>query len=236
MKIDKDEIIEIYYPIIRRMVKKLVVSLPDGFDEEDFVQVGMLGLLKAIDNWDDTKSIGEFRSYANTKIRGAILDKIRSVDKVSRYARDKLKKVSKSYRTFMDRGIFNPTDEELAKEAELDIEEFNKLMSSASNHTILSLDEAISDSDMLVIESIESKDSENPLEAVERREKEELVKEALESLNETELTVLSLYYYEDLNMKEIAYVIDKTESRVSQIKTKALIKMREFVKRRIEGG
>jgi len=230
MKMDKDEIVEAYYPTIRRMVKKLVVKLPEGFEEEDFVQVGMMGLLKAIDNWDTTRSIGEFKSYANTKIRGAILDKIRSADKVSRYARDKLKRVSKSYRTLMDNGIFNPTDEELAQAADLDIEEFNRLMSDSSNHTILSLDEVISDSDMLVIESIESKETENPLEAVEKREKEELIKEGLKKLTNIELTVLSLYYYEDLNMKEIASVIDKTESRVSQIKTKALIKLREFVK------
>ncbi len=233
MKISKDEIVEAYYPVIKRMVKKLVVKLPDGFDEEDFVQVGMLGLLKAIDNWDTTRSMGEFKSYANTKIRGAILDKIRSVDKVSRYARDKLKKVSKSYKHFMDNGIFNPTDEELAKAADLDMEEFNKLMSDSSNHTILSLDEVISDSDMLVIESIESKDSQTPLEIVEKQEKEELIKDALRNLTQTELTVLSLYYYEDFNMKEIASVIDKTESRVSQIKTKALIKLREFVKRSV---
>ncbi len=234
MNINKEEIVEAYYPIVKRIVKKLVVKMPDGFDEEDFVQVGMLGLLRAIDNWDVKKSIGEFKAYANTKIRGAILDKLRSVDKVSRYARDKLKKVSKSYRILMDKGIFNPTDEELAKESDLDVDEFNKLMSDSANHTMLSLDEVISDSDMLVIESIKSKDSKSPLEVVENIEKEELIKEALKNLDEIELTVLSLYYYEDLNMKDIASIIDKTESRVSQIKTKALIKVREFVNRSVQ--
>ncbi len=230
---NKDEIVEQYYPIVRKIVRKLVVKMPEGFDEEDFVQVGMFGLLKALDNWDSSKSLNEFKSYANTKIRGAILDKIRSVDRVSRYARDKLKRVALSYREFMEMGNFDPTDEEIAKQSNLTIEEFNKLMLSSSNSNILSIDETISD-DILVIESLEDKSAKTPFEIYEEQEKEELLKEALLSLSEAELTVLSLYYYEDFNMKEIASVIGKTESRVSQIKTKSLIKLREFVKRRLE--
>jgi RNA polymerase sigma factor for flagellar operon FliA len=232
---NKEELIHSYYPIVKRIVRKLVVKLPDSFEEEDFIQVGMLGLLKAIDNWDESKSLAEFKSYANTKIRGAILDKIRSVDKVSRYARDKLKKVSNSYRELMDGGNFDPSDEEVAKKAQLSLDEFNKLMADSSNNTILSIDETISD-DMLVIESIEDKNSKTPESLIEDVEKETLLKEALLALTKTELTVLSLYYYEDFNMKEIASIIKKTESRVSQIKTKSLIKLREYVKRRLENG
>ena len=231
---DRDEIIELYYPIVKRMVKKLVVKMPEGFDEDDFVQVGMMGLLKAIDKLDTTKSMAEFKSYANTKIRGAILDKIRSVDYVSRYARDKLKRVSKSYRYFMDKGIFNPSDEQVAEASELNMDEFNKLISESSNHTIFSLDEAISDGDMLVIESIENKSSEDPLKIMEEQEKKQIVMDSLQQLSKIELTVLSLYYYEDFSLKEIADIIEKTESRVSQIKTKALIKLREFARKRGE--
>ena len=231
---DRDEIIELYYPIVKRMVKKLVVKMPEGFDEDDFVQVGMMGLLKAIDKLDTTKSMAEFKSYANTKIRGAILDKIRSVDYVSRYARDKLKRVSKSYRYFMDKGIFNPSDEQVAEASELDMDEFNKLISESSNHTIFSLDEAISDGDMLVIESIENKSSDDPLKIMEEQEKKQIVMDSLQQLSKMELTVLSLYYYEDFSLKEIADIIEKTESRVSQIKTKALIKLREFARKRSE--
>ena len=207
--------------------------MPEGFEEEDFIQVGMIGLLKALDNWDTTKSFSEFKSYANTKIRGAILDKIRSVDKVSRYARDKLKRVAASYRELMDKGIFDPTDEEVAKNAGLTLDEFNKLMMNSSNQTMLSIDETISD-DMLVIESLENKYEKTPLEVLEEEAEEKLLKEALSSLTQIELTVLSLYYYEDLNMKEIALIIGKTESRVSQIKTRSLIKLREYVKRRMD--
>ncbi len=231
--IDKEEIIKSYYPIVKRMVKKLVVRMPEGYDEEDFIQVGMMGLLKAIENWDKKKSLSEFKSYANTKIRGYILDKLRSVDTVSRYSRDKLKKIHSAYKELLDEGKFNPTDEEVAKKAGISIDEFNDLIYKQSNATMLSIDETLNESDAVLIESIDSH-TKSPLELLEDEEMEELLKEGLKHLSDTELTVLSLYYYEDLNMKEIASIIGKTESRVSQIKTKALLKLRAFVQGRLE--
>lgn len=232
---NRDEIVELYYPRVRRLVKKLIVRMPEGYDEEDFVQVGMMGLLKALDNWDETRSLSEFKSYANTKIKGAILDKLRSVDTVSRYSRDKLKKIHEAYKEFMDGGKFDPTDEEVADRAGMNIDEFNELLFKQSNSTILSIDEAIVDSDAILLETLADKNAKSPLDILEEEELEELIKEALRNLNETELTVLSLYYYEDFTMKEIASVIGKTESRVSQIKTRALIKIRAYIQRRIEG-
>jgi len=231
---NRDEVVELYYPRVRRLVKKLIVRMPEGYDEEDFVQVGMMGLLKALDNWDETRSLSEFKSYANTKIRGAILDKLRSVDTVSRYSRDKLRKIHEAYKELMDSGKFDPTDEEVADRAGMDIDEFNELLFKQSNSTMLSIDEAIVDSDAILLETLEDKRARSPLEILEEQELKGLMKEALKSLNETELTVLSLYYYEDFTMKEIASVIGKTESRVSQIKTKALIKIRAYIQRRIE--
>ncbi len=234
MRIDKDELVEQYYPIVRRMVRKLVVRMPDGYDEEDFVQVGMMGLLKAIEAFDHSKSPAEFKSYASLKIRGAILDKLRSVDRVSRYGRDKLKRISEAYRQLMDEGVFNPSDESVAEKAGMGLDEFNRVLTANSNLDMLSLDEVLSDGDMLVIEAIENRMAKTPSKELEEKEKEELIKEALGKLSELELTVLSLYYYEDLNIRQIASVIGKTESRVSQIKTKALMKIRQYVKRRLE--
>ncbi|AEA33904.1 sigma-70 family RNA polymerase sigma factor [Hippea maritima] len=237
--IDKEEIIQSYYPIVRRIVKKTVVRMPEGYDEEDFVQIGMMGLLKAIENWDENKSLSEFKSYANTKIRGYILDKLRSIDPVSRYARDKLKKINMAYRQLMSEGNFNPTDDEIAERADMSIDEFNELLYKQSNSTMLSIDEAVSsdDGDMVLLEVIENKSSKSPLAILEEEELKDIVKEALKALNETEITVLSLYYYEDFNMKEIASLIGKTESRISQIKTKALLKIRAYVenKTKMEG-
>ncbi len=233
MRINKEELVDSYYPMVRRIVKKLVIKMPDGYEEDDFVQVGMLGLLKAIEALDESKTESEFRAYAYAKIRGAILDKLRSADKLSRYTRDKLKKISDAYREFMDQGNFNPKEEEVAKKAGMDLDEFARLMGEGSNLNMLSLDETLSNGETLVIEAIEDRKAPTPLDTLEEKEKEELIKEALNHLTQQELTVLSLYYYEDLNIKEIASVINKTESRVSQIKTQALIKIREFVRRRI---
>ena len=232
---NKEEIIEAYYPKIRHIVRKLVVRIPEGYDEDDFVQVGVIGLLKALDNWDETKSISEFKSYANTKIRGAILDKLRSVDTVSRYSRDKLKKIHSAYRDFMEEGNFNPSDEDVAKRAGMNLEEFNNLLLKQSNATMMSIDETVADSGAILIETIENKSTKSPLDILEESELQDSIEDALKTLSETELTVLSLYYYEDFNMKEIASVIGKTESRVSQIKTKALLKLRAYIQRRVEG-
>jgi len=231
---NKEEIIEAYYPKVKRIVKKLVVRIPEGYDEEDFVQVGMIGLLKALDKWDEKRSISEFKSYASTKIKGAILDKLRSVDHVSRYSRDKLKRIHSVYKDLMDKGKFDATDEEVAKMAGMDLDEFNDLLFKQSNSTILSIDEAVTDRDVILLETIENKTVKSPLELLEDDELQELIKEALHTLSETEIMVLSLYYYEDLNMKEIASVIGRTESRVSQIKTKALIKLRAYIQGRVE--
>ncbi len=230
---NKDEIIEAYYPKVRNIVRKLVVRMPEGYEEEDFVQVGMIGLLKALDNWDETKSFSEFKSYANTKIRGAILDKLRSVDTVSRYSRDKLKKIHATYKEFMEEGVFNPSDEDVAKRAGMDLEEFNDLLVKQSNATMMSIDETVTEGNGVLLETIENKEIKSPLEVLEDTELQDLIKEALNSLNKLELVVLSLYYYEDFNMKEIASLIGRTESRVSQIKTKALIKVRAYIQRRI---
>lgn len=232
---NKEEIIEAYYPKIRQIVKKLVVRMPESYDEDDFVQVGVVGLLKALDNWDETKSISEFKSYANTKIRGAILDKLRSVDTVSRYSRDKLKKIHSAYKDFMEEGDFNPSDEEVAKRAGMDLEEFNSLLLKQSNATMMSIDETIADTGAILIETIENKSIKSPLDALEEDELQNFIEESLKTLSNMELTVLSLYYYEDFNMKEIASAIGKTESRVSQIKTKALLKLRAYIQRRMEG-
>ncbi len=232
---NREEIVEAYYPKIRRMVKKIVVRMPEGYDEDDFVQVGIMGLLKALDNWDESRSLSEFKSYANTKIKGAILDKLRSVDTVSRYSRDKLKKIHSVYKDFMEEGKFDPSDEEVAQRAGMDLDEFNDLLMKQSNSTMMSIDETVTDGDAILLETIENKSVKSPLEILEDEELQDLIKEGLKTLNETELTVLSLYYYEDFNMKEIASIIGKTESRVSQIKTKALLKLRAYIQRRIEG-
>ncbi len=231
--IDKEKLVESYYPIVRRMVKKLVVRMPDGYDEEDFVQVGMMGLLKALEAADSKKTEAELRAYAQTKIRGAILDKLRSVDKLSRYTRDKLKKIAEAYRELMQEGNLNPTEKDVAEKAGMDEEEIGRLMGEGANLDMLSLDETLSDGDTLIMEAVEDKHTRTPLEMVEENEREELIREALSNLSEQELTVLSLYYHEDLNIKEIASIIGKTESRVSQIKTQSLMKVREYIRRRL---
>jgi len=232
MFMDTESLIKSYYPIVKRIVSKTVIKMPDGLDVDDFVQIGMMGLLKALDKCDYDRSTNEFKAYAVKKIRGAILDKIRSSDRISRYSRDRLKEISKTYGEFMNDGIFDPTDEMVAQRAGLSIKKMNKLLQEVSNSTISSIDRYIY-GDTPFIESVADKKAKSPLNMMEESELKNILKDGLLKLNRTELTVLSLYYYEDFTMKEIAGVIDKTESRVSQIRTKSLIKLRWYTQKRL---
>ncbi len=224
-----EDLVEQYYPIVKRLVNRIVVRMPEGFEEDDFIQIGMMGLLKAFERWDRSRSEEEFRSYAMLKIRGAILDKLRSVDTMSRYSRDKLKMIARAYQSFIKEGNMNPTDEMVSEKAHMDIKEFDRVIREASNSTMFSIDEATEDQ-VPLISVIHNKSVKDPLSAIEEKEIQRVLKDGLSKLEKVEILVLSLYYYENLTMKEIANIIGKTESRVSQIKTKALIKLKTYVK------
>ncbi|OSS42716.1 RNA polymerase sigma factor RpoD [Desulfurella amilsii] len=223
-----EEQIEYFYPIVKRMVRKIVVKMPESYDEEDFVQIGMMGLLKAIDNIDITKDENAFYKYALLKVRGAILDKLRSVDLVSRYTRDKLKSISKAHKDFLKENIFDASEKSVAKKAGISMKEYYKAMFELSNLDIVSLDNIIED-EISLQESIEDKNIKSAIEVIEKNERLGILKKALSKLTKIELDVLSMYYYEDFSVKEIARIIKKTQSRVSQIKINAIIKLKHLI-------
>jgi len=223
-----EEQIKNFYSIIRRMVKKIVVKMPESYDEDDFVQVGMLGLLKAIDNFDTTKDINAFYKYALMRAKGAILDKLRSVDKISRYTRDKLKSISKAHKEFIKQNRYNVTEKNIAEKAGITIKDYYKTMLEVSNLDIVSLDNMLEE-DVSLQETIEDKNQKSAIDILEESERLEILKKALSKLSKIEIDVLSMYYYEDFSIKEIAQIIKKTQSRVSQIKINAIIKLKHLI-------
>ncbi|AHF97915.1 RNA polymerase sigma factor for flagellar operon FliA [Desulfurella multipotens] len=223
-----DEQIKYFYPIVKRMVRKIVVKMPESYDEDDFVQVGMIGLLKAFENIDTTKDEKAFYKYALLKAKGAILDKLRSVDVVSRYTRDKLKSISKAHKEFLKENIFDASEKSIAAKAGMTMKEYHKTMLEVSNLDIVSLDEMLED-EISLQESIEDKNSKSAINILEESEQINMLTKALSKLSKIELDVLSMYYYEDFSVKEIAQIIKKTQSRVSQIKTNAIIKLKHLI-------
>lgn len=223
-----EEKIKYFYPIIKRLVRKIVVRMPESYDEEDFVQIGMMGLLKAIENIDITKDENAFYKYALLKAKGAILDKLRSVDLVSRYTRDKLKSISRAHKEFLKENIFDASEKSIAMKAGMSIKEYHKAMFELSNIDIVSLDNIIED-EISLQESIEDKSIKSAIDVIEESERLDILKKALSKLSKIELDVLYMYYYEDFSIKEIAQIIKKTQSRVSQIKINAIIKLKHLI-------
>ncbi len=223
-----EEQIKYFYNIVKRMVRKIVVKMPESYDEEDFIQVGMMGLLKALDNIDTNKYENAFYKYALLKARGAILDKLRNVDVISRYTRDKLKSISKAHKEFLKENIFNASEKSIADKAGLTMKEYHKAMLELSNLDIVSLDDVLED-EISLQESIEDKNVKSAIDIIEENERLDMLTRALEKLSKTEIDVLSMYYYEDFSIKEIAQIIKKTQSRVSQIKINAIIKLKHLI-------
>ncbi|RKY01514.1 MAG: RNA polymerase sigma factor WhiG [Spirochaetes bacterium] len=218
-----------YAPLVKYVAGKVAIGMPQNVEFEDLVGYGVFGLLDAIEKFDPDKDI-KFKTYAVTRIRGAIYDELRSIDWVPRSIRQKAKEIERAIGKLENRLGRAATDEEIAKELGIDIKEFQTLMLKVSGTSLLSLSDVWyvgDDSDRVsVMETIESPSSMNPDTIVEREEIKKIIIEAIKELPDKEKKVLILYYYEDLTLKEIGEVLQVTESRISQLHTKAIRRLR----------
>jgi RNA polymerase sigma factor for flagellar operon FliA len=187
------------------------------------VSYGILGLIDAIDKFDLSKNV-KFETYANIRIRGAIVDQMRNLDWIPRSIRQKYKKVEDSVKKLQNIYGDDIKDEYLAKEMNVSLEELYEILNDISGLVVVSLDEFLQNGKNFDISSgsIEI----NPQDALEKKESEKLIKEVIENLPEKEKKVISLYYYSELTYKEIANVLGISESRVSQLHTSAIAKLK----------
>ncbi len=225
----REHFIKQYAPLVKYVAGKVAMGKPGNIEYDDLVGFGVFGLMDAIEKFDPDKKV-KFKTYAVTRIRGSIYDELRSIDWVPRSIRQKLKEVEQAINRIENETGKVATDQEIAKELELDIREFYSLMTKISSTSIISLNETWytgSDNDKIsIIDTIEGPNSTNPDITAEREEVKQLVVNAINELPDKEKKVLVLYYYEDLTLKEIGEVLDVTESRVSQLHTKAIIRLR----------
>lgn len=223
------KVINEFSPLIKYIASRIAIRLPPHIDLNDLINAGVIGLIDAIEKFDASKQI-KFKTYAEFRIRGAILDELRSMDWVPRSVRQKARKVEDAY-SKLEYTLGRPaSDEEVASEMKIDIESFHRLLSETASVSLLSLDDlGEDDSDLSrrnLLEYILQDEKDWPSHRLRYAEIREIVAKGIMSLPEKERMVISLYYYDELTMKEIGHVLKFTESRVSQIHTKAILRLR----------
>ena len=224
----RDQIIVEYSSLIRYIAQKIASRLPSNIELDDLISCGVIGLMDAIDKYDPTRD-NKFKTYAEFRIRGAMLDELRAQDWVPRSVREKAKLIERSYQKLESELGRAATDEEMCKELNINQEEFYSLLNKARSVSVLNIDDATSvgsGDKKLMIGLLENRRSLNPFFAVNFKKARERIKNGIKSLPERQRLVLSLYYYEDLNLKEIGQVLNVTESRVSQLHTQAIIQLK----------
>ena len=226
-KIYKNRLIEIYLPLVRNVAERMLMTLPASVELDDLRSMGTFGLIEAIDRFDIDRGV-LFKTYCVNRIRGAILDELRALDWVPRLVRHKSNTVDKLGNRMQSKLGRSATIFEMAAELELEVADYQRIEKDAKPVAMLSLSDDSSDSSdetgNRIVDLVKDEKGEDPLSHVHRRDLRTL---ATKTLNKKEQIVVSLYYFEQLSMKEIAKVLGLTESRVCQIHSKVIEKLRK---------
>jgi RNA polymerase sigma factor for flagellar operon FliA len=227
-KKERDQLIMKYVPLVKNVVGRITARLPAHVvDREDLLHVGVIGLMSALEKYDAKRNV-QFETYARFRIRGAVLDEMRSRDWVPRSTRSKDNKLEAAFEKLqVQLGRF-PDEEEIAEFLKMTMEEYYELLDESRCITMISSEDLPGDYlDSLSREEVmETIDHGNPLELLKSSELKMGMKRAIDQLPEKERLVLALYYYEELNMREIGKVLNLTESRVCQLHTQAIFRLR----------
>ncbi|MCI9427137.1 MAG: FliA/WhiG family RNA polymerase sigma factor [Eubacterium sp.] len=222
----REQIILEYVSLVKVVAGRLSMYLGYNVEYDDLVGYGIFGLIDAIDKYDAKKDV-KFETYASLRIRGSILDHIRKMDWIPRTVRQRQKKLDEAVKRIEMRTGKNASDEELALEMGISEEELLVWQSQLKITNIVSLNEYVEQGSEPVMDAKNNSHFIQPEEKIEENELKKVLKETLRFLTEKERKVIELYYYEELTLKEISKVLSVSESRISQLHTKALLKMRK---------
>lgn len=226
----REQLILHYSPLVKYVAGRVGVGLPANVEQADFVSSGVFGLIDAIEKFDPERSI-KFETYAISRIRGAIIDELRALDWIPRSVRQKARAVERAYATLEAALRRTPSESEVAKEMGVTLDELHDVFSQLSLANVVALEELLhvggdSGDRLSLVDTLEDTAADNPVEVAEDRELRRFLARAINTLAEREKTVVTLYYYEGLTLAEIGQVLGVTESRVSQIHTKAVLQLR----------
>ena len=225
----REEQIEKHAHLVKRVVTRLAARLPPGVDKEELYHVGSIGLLDAVEKFDPKRDV-KFKTYAEFRIKGAILDELRSMDWVPRSVRSATNEWSKAWRKMTFEHGREPSDHEMAEELDMNLEEYHQFIIKASPTPLISIEEFKSQSNpeesASLLDILSKPGEKDPFDLLSMQQMKNKLAEAISQLDEREQLILKLYYEEDLNLKEIGEVLGIIESRVSQIRTKIILKLR----------
>ena len=231
---DKEDLIKSYLPLVKKVVHRLSGRLPRDIDLREMLNSGIIGLVDALEKFDPRHETN-FSTYAQFRIRGAILDSFRSQDWLPRSLRFKSHKIEQAYHLIEQKLGRPATDEEVAKEVGLEVDDLQKMLGEVGSIVMLSFEElgfGHGEERFQADEWLASK-GQDPLAKLLSGEKVGLIARALDRLPEKERLVISLYFYEELNLKEIGEILGVTESRASQIRSRALIRLKNYLKKAV---
>ncbi len=232
----REEIVKKYLYLVKYVAGRVAVGLPPNVEFNDLVSYGILGLFDAITKYDVSQG-NKFETYAVSRIRGSIMDELRKLDWAPRLLRKKAREIEKKCKELEEKFGRMATDDELAKALHMSTEELNSIYSDLNSTAFLSLDEVWQNEDgnkpISRLQTIEDSLITNQLSYVHQNEVKEILASALDELPEKEKLVIVLYYYENLTLREIGEMLDVSESRVCQIHTKVVLRLRAHLSRRV---
>jgi RNA polymerase sigma factor for flagellar operon FliA len=231
-ELEKDELIRSYLPLVKKVVHRLSGRLPKEIDVREMLNSGIIGLVDALEKYDP-KHETNFATYAQFRIRGAILDSFRSQDWLPRSLRYKSHKIEQAYHKIEQKLGRPATDEEVASEIGLTVAELQEMLGEVGSIVMLSFEELGfgHGEERFKADEMLASSTQDPLGKLLTGEKVGLIARALDRLPEKERLVISLYFYEELNLKEIGEILGVTESRASQIRSRSLIRLKNYLKK-----
>jgi RNA polymerase sigma factor for flagellar operon FliA len=228
----RERLVVAYSPLVKFIAGRMASGLPSHVEEGDLISYGLLGLIGAIERFDLEREI-KFETFAVARVKGAIIDELRSLDWVPRSVRARARDVEKANAKLEGKLQRSPTDEEMAAELKITVEDFQNALLEIANSSVLALDDLWTFADpeggggqISVLDTITDPNAVDPETEAQSSEVKDRLADAIESLPERERLVIALYYYENLTLREIGEVLGVTESRVSQLHTKAVLALR----------
>ena len=222
---ERERLILEHLPQVRLIARRIQERLPDSISLDDLISTGVIGLISAIDNFNPVHNV-KLKTYAEYKIRGAILDSLRGLDWAPRQKRRKSKQIEAAIATAEQRLQGCPTEEDIAAELSITLEEYHEWLVEIRGLNLASLEYASGDQGKDLLHYLPDGGDNLPSLLLERAELEKLLASSIEQIPEIEKTVLSLYYKEELTLREIAQVVNLHESRISQLKSQAIVRLR----------